>query len=209
MARAVSNPHNSVRSQGGAARVPGFNGAQAANLVALPEQPGCADLQDFTRALEQLPGNQREALILVGAEGFSYEEAAPIGGCAVGTMKSRVNRARRRMSELLQIDDSLEIGPDPASSGAQRPKRSETLIPEARHQAVATMRASDSPVGELGLVNAKLLTDGFGQQLDVRGVRDAVGSEWSIETPAFGVLPNKENRGAARFLDHELLSSRA
>jgi RNA polymerase sigma-70 factor (ECF subfamily) len=64
------------------------------------EQPGYVDLRDFERALAKLPLNQREALILVGGEGFSYEEAAQISGCAVGTMKSRVNRARRRLTEL-------------------------------------------------------------------------------------------------------------
>jgi RNA polymerase sigma-70 factor, ECF subfamily len=57
------------------------------------------------------PSHQREALVLVGAEGFSYEEAAAISGFAVGTTKSRVNRARVRLTELLglSIDD---YGPD-------------------------------------------------------------------------------------------------
>lgn len=60
-----------------------------------PEQQGAADFSDFKKALMQLSDDQREALVLVGAEGFSYEEAAEISGCAVGTVKSRVNRARR------------------------------------------------------------------------------------------------------------------
>ena len=62
-----------------------------------PEQEGHLDMQDFLDALAELPPDQREALLLVGAEGFSYEEAADISGCAVGTIKSRVNRARRRL----------------------------------------------------------------------------------------------------------------
>jgi RNA polymerase sigma-70 factor (ECF subfamily) len=59
-----------------------------------------------------LPADQREALILVGASGFSYEEAANICGCAVGTIKSRVNRARTRLAELMSIDGTNDFGPD-------------------------------------------------------------------------------------------------
>jgi RNA polymerase sigma-70 factor (ECF subfamily) len=68
------------------------------------------DLLDFHAALQQLPNDQREALILIGASGLSYEEAAGICGCAVGTMKSRVNRARNRLAELLSIHSSGELG---------------------------------------------------------------------------------------------------
>lgn len=78
-----------------------------------PEQEGHLDLQDFLEALAGLPPDQRESLLLVGAEGFSYEEAAEISGCAVGTIKSRVNRARRRLSEALQISGSDEFNSDP------------------------------------------------------------------------------------------------
>ncbi len=63
-----------------------------------PSQYGSLDLKDFRRALEQLPPDQREAIILVGASGFAYEEAAEICGCAVGTIKSRVSRARQRLA---------------------------------------------------------------------------------------------------------------
>ena len=59
---------------------------------------------DFRQALQKLPPDQREALILIGASGLSYEEAAEICKCAVGTMKSRVSRARTRLAELLQYD---------------------------------------------------------------------------------------------------------
>jgi RNA polymerase sigma-70 factor, ECF subfamily len=62
--------------------------------------------------LAQLPADQREALVLVGASGFSYEEAANICECAVGTIKSRVNRARTRLAELMGIDSADEFGPD-------------------------------------------------------------------------------------------------
>jgi RNA polymerase sigma-70 factor (ECF subfamily) len=52
-------------------------------------------------ALKMLPSEQREALILVGAGGFAYEEAADICGCAVGTVKSRVSRARKALQGIL------------------------------------------------------------------------------------------------------------
>jgi RNA polymerase sigma-70 factor (ECF subfamily) len=64
------------------------------------------DMKDFQEALSHLPEDQREALVLVGAAGFSYEEAAEISGCAVGTIKSRVNRARGRLADTLQLGDS-------------------------------------------------------------------------------------------------------
>lgn len=83
-----------------------------------PEQQGAADFSDFKKALMQLSDDQREALVLVGAEGFSYEEAAEISGCAVGTVKSRVNRARGRLGELLGVNDSSEFGPDAISTAA-------------------------------------------------------------------------------------------
>jgi RNA polymerase sigma-70 factor (ECF subfamily) len=62
-------------------------------------------MQDFRAALTRLPDDQREALILVGAAGFSYEEAAEISGCAVGTIKSRVNRARNRLAGMLGLEN--------------------------------------------------------------------------------------------------------
>ena len=85
------------------------DGSYAANLATPPEQPGHMDMQDFLGALSRLPDDQREALVLIGAAGFSYEEAAEISNCAVGTIKSRVNRARNRLAELLHFDeDRLE-----------------------------------------------------------------------------------------------------
>ena len=70
------------------------------------------EFEEFRAALAQLPPDQREALILVGASGFSYEEAAQICGSAVGTIKSRVNRARTRLAELLAIEGARDMGPD-------------------------------------------------------------------------------------------------
>lgn len=89
------------------------DGQMAAMLSTHPEQDGHLDLADFKQALAQLAADQREALILVGASGFSYEEAAEICGCAVGTVKSRVNRARNRLAEILSVSTASEFGPDP------------------------------------------------------------------------------------------------
>ncbi|HYA81200.1 MAG TPA: sigma-70 family RNA polymerase sigma factor, partial [Methylocystis sp.] len=75
------------------------DGTMAAKLVAPASQPGHMDLLDFREALQKLPADQREALILIGASGMSYDEAAAICNCAPGTMKSRVNRARTRIAE--------------------------------------------------------------------------------------------------------------
>jgi RNA polymerase sigma-70 factor (ECF subfamily) len=91
------------------------DGSKAANLAVHPGQQGSLDMQDFRRALNLLSPDQREALILVGAAGFSYEEAAGISNCAVGTIKSRVNRARSKLAELLGVSSASEFGPDPAT----------------------------------------------------------------------------------------------
>jgi RNA polymerase sigma-70 factor (ECF subfamily) len=71
-----------------------------------PSHDGRLALADFRRAFEKLPDEQREALILVGAEGFSYEDAAAMCHCAVGTIKSRANRGRRKLAELLALDEN-------------------------------------------------------------------------------------------------------
>ena|SRR5438128_2360159 len=90
------------------------------NKVTVPsEQEGHLDLADFTVALSKLPEDQREAIVLVGASGFSYEEAARICGCAVGTIKSRVNRARNRLAELLELGEDLQFHPG-RGTGAER-----------------------------------------------------------------------------------------
>jgi RNA polymerase sigma-70 factor (ECF subfamily) len=80
-------------------------GRHAARIAVRPEQDGSVDLEDFKVAFAQLAPDHREVLTLVGASGCSYEEAASICGCAVGTIKSRVNRARRKLSDLLGLED--------------------------------------------------------------------------------------------------------
>lgn len=81
------------------------DGKFAARIAVRPEQDGSIDLEDFKSAFALLAPDHREVLTLVGASGCSYEEAAQICGCAVGTIKSRVNRARRKLADLLGLDE--------------------------------------------------------------------------------------------------------
>ncbi len=87
-------------------------GNYAKTLKTQPAQNAHLEFEEFRTALDKLPQDQREALILVGASGFSYEDAAAICGCAVGTIKSRVNRARSKLSALLYVDGAEDFGPD-------------------------------------------------------------------------------------------------
>jgi RNA polymerase sigma-70 factor (ECF subfamily) len=83
-------------------------------LVAVEDPSAPLALDELRMGLAMLPAEQREALILVGAGGFAYEEAARICGCAVGTVKSRVSRARRALAEILRRGDYVRDG---ASAG--------------------------------------------------------------------------------------------
>lgn len=78
-------------------------GIYAGRLASKPDHDGRLAMRDFRAAFDQLPDEQREALILVGASGFAYEEAAQMCGVAVGTVKSRANRGRKRLAELLGL----------------------------------------------------------------------------------------------------------
>jgi|TARA_Y100000815_G_scaffold270445_1_gene295110 RNA polymerase sigma-70 factor (ECF subfamily) len=73
-----------------------------ATLVSNDDPSSALDLLALRTGLTVLPEDQREALILVGAGGLSYEETAEICGCAVGTIKSRVSRARKALAEIIE-----------------------------------------------------------------------------------------------------------
>jgi RNA polymerase sigma-70 factor (ECF subfamily) len=88
------------------------DGSYASTLTAPEEQTSHIEFGELREALLKLSADQREALILIGASGFSYEEAAKICGCAVGTIKSRVNRARIRLAELLGIEGAPSLSQD-------------------------------------------------------------------------------------------------
>ena len=88
---------------------PSINASQEASL----------EFCDFRRAFWQLNPDQREVLILVGASGLSYEEAAAVCGCRVGTIKSRVSRARADLKHMLDDGTLATVRADtaPVSSG--------------------------------------------------------------------------------------------
>src|SRR3954471_1211841 len=94
------------------------DGSYAARLWAPPEQHAKCDVQDMLRALGRLPADQREALILIVAEGLSYEDAAHVCGVPVGTIKSRVSRGRVRLAQLLGIRDADDLAPDQVTQAA-------------------------------------------------------------------------------------------
>jgi RNA polymerase sigma-70 factor (ECF subfamily) len=82
-----------------------------------PDHDGELELRDLNRALDELSSGQRNALMLVSANGCSYEEAASICGCAVGTIKSRVARARDTLLQLLDGRPRAGAAISPYSAG--------------------------------------------------------------------------------------------
>jgi RNA polymerase sigma-70 factor (ECF subfamily) len=94
------------------------SGSYAARLKSHPNQYGHLDFKDFHAALATLPVDQREAMLLVGAHGMSYEETAEVCRVAVGTFKSRVNRAQTRLAVLLDLTSAGELGPDDVTKAA-------------------------------------------------------------------------------------------
>jgi RNA polymerase sigma-70 factor (ECF subfamily) len=75
-------------------------------------QFGTIQFRELQKALENLPKNHRKALLLVFGYGYSYAEAATMCACPAGTIKSRANRARLRLRELMRADSAAEFGPD-------------------------------------------------------------------------------------------------
>lgn len=84
-------------------------GEYAGTLKSAPTQDWSVAMHALQAALTQLPDEHREALVLVGAAGLSYEEAAEICGCALGTIKSRVNRARARLLKIMDAEDASDV----------------------------------------------------------------------------------------------------
>ncbi|MDZ4370237.1 MAG: sigma-70 family RNA polymerase sigma factor [Phenylobacterium sp.] len=85
------------------------DGGYAETLTTPATQEWSVAIRSLQNALQQLPPEHREALILVGAAGLSYEEAAEICNCALGTIKSRVNRARARLLKIMDADDAIDV----------------------------------------------------------------------------------------------------
>ena len=88
---------------------PDEDGKMAATLTSPASQEWAMELRQLQTALNHLPPEHREALVMVGAAGLSYEEAAEIAGCAVGTIKSRVNRARNRLAQIMDMDRETSV----------------------------------------------------------------------------------------------------
>lgn len=90
------------------------DGIHAASLFTKPDHDGRLAFTDFRRAFDQLSAEHREVLILVGASGFTCDEASEMMGVAVGTVKSRTNRARKRLAELMGLAEGEDVlaGPD-------------------------------------------------------------------------------------------------
>lgn len=97
--------------------VPDRDGAIAASVATPSEQEPHLEMCELQRVIMCLKPEQRDALILIGAAGFSYEEASRIMGCSCGTVKSRVSRARNALSNLLNESDSVPS----KSSGVRMP----------------------------------------------------------------------------------------
>jgi RNA polymerase sigma-70 factor (ECF subfamily) len=111
-----------------------------------PPQEVVLKVRDFKRAFWQLGQDQREALILVGASGMSYEEAAAICQCPVGTVKSRVSRARQQLMQPHSSSPAYDNDRGDASRGEgdnndvrldAKPLQSAAATPQRRHGRVA------------------------------------------------------------------------
>jgi RNA polymerase sigma-70 factor, ECF subfamily len=93
------------------------DGFYAGRLTVPGDQESHLDLEDFRKTLATLPVEQREVLTLIGASGLSYEEAAAVCGVGIGTIKSRLSRARSKLAELLTLDEPFDL---PAERGVRR-----------------------------------------------------------------------------------------
>ena len=85
------------------------DGIYAAGLFTKPDHDGKLAFADFRRAFDQLTPEHREVLILVGASGYSCDEAALMMGVAAGTVKSRTNRARKRLADLMGLAEGEDV----------------------------------------------------------------------------------------------------
>src|SRR3546814_3401904 len=108
-------------------------------LLAVEELPGVyahasqewsLKLRAVDEAMNKLPVDQREAIMLVGGAGMSYEEAAEVCDCALGTIKSRVSRARTALLRILESENEHDFLEDPESRIVPRVQRSATQQPD-------------------------------------------------------------------------------
>jgi RNA polymerase sigma-70 factor (ECF subfamily) len=98
----MRNTHNTQYRKSEKERMNEYLG-DASEVGVPPRQMSTAEARDILKALQKLDHHQRETLLLVAAQGFNYEEAAKIVDCPVGTIKSRLNRARKRLAKVLAM----------------------------------------------------------------------------------------------------------
>jgi RNA polymerase sigma-70 factor, ECF subfamily len=103
-------------------------GGFARRLMVQPEQESKLMLDDLHAALAYLSPEQRKALLLVVEQGETYEDAAALCGVAVGTLKSRVNRARTQLAAMLQMENRHDLGPDRLMQAALQHSKVVTAI---------------------------------------------------------------------------------
>jgi len=121
-----------------------WDDAMGAKLIAAPTQHASAELADVARAMSHLPDEQREALILVGAGGFTYCEAAALRGCATGTMKSRVSRARIAVATFMTADVAFPSPREAAVDAYRDIARDVAALPLARSRPDRRARRRES-----------------------------------------------------------------
>lgn len=92
-------------------------------LVVNASQHDGINVEDVAKALQKLSAEQREVLMLIGANGMSYEEAAEVMGCAIGTIKSRLARGRVALSALINGPEDLTDGAESSEQDARQPLR--------------------------------------------------------------------------------------
>lgn len=110
------------------------DGYWAETLTTEASQTSFVDLQDLARELSKINDLQREAIMLVFVNGLSYEEASEVASCPIGTMKSRVNRARKELCERLGLDD-VANGRDKGDDAVQLPDGLVSLLKDKRVEA--------------------------------------------------------------------------
>lgn len=107
---------NGIRKQ--KREVQDVDGLYSARLRSAPAHDAALDLSDFLAAFASVPAPQRKALVLVGALGHSYDEAALLAGTAPGTIKSRVSRARQHLMRAMQVQGAMDFASAPPTTAA-------------------------------------------------------------------------------------------
>ncbi|MFO1239742.1 MAG: sigma-70 family RNA polymerase sigma factor [Sphingomonadaceae bacterium] len=116
-------------------------------LVVAPAQQDGLNVEDVAKALQKLPAEQREVLLLIGANGLSYEEAAEVTGCAMGTIKSRLARGRTALAALIDgpVDEAGPSSPKPEAKvgkGQEAARVFDDVLREPPERKIAASRLS-------------------------------------------------------------------